>query len=316
MSFNLQGKVIDYLRQNPEQRFTTREMAQWIFETYTEACREKQSRSTATIIPLDDDVALIRQIAAEIGAHRPSIQKKEPKIRCTEGKPKKYYYTQFTESVEVERAENTSTAGASSEDVVIRELDMYPLLAQFLWSEFQIHSKRIDETRSRNRLGPGGNKWLYPDIVGMEDLSQDWDREVKDCVQQYADKKTKLWSFEVKLLINRSNIREVFFQSVSNSSWANLGYLVAREILGDNTLKEFRILASLHGIGLIKLDTENPSESQILIPATEKSEVDWDTVNRLVRENKDFIAYIKLVRHFYQTGEVPDTGWYATLAES
>ncbi|MCR4081861.1 hypothetical protein [Providencia stuartii] len=35
-----------------------------------------------------------------------------------------------------------------------------------------------------------------------------------------------------------SNVREVFFQTLSNSSWANVGYLVAAEITGDETLKE------------------------------------------------------------------------------
>ena len=61
------------------------------------------------------------------------------------------------------------------------------------------------------------NKWLYPDLVAMEDLSRDWDKDINDSVSLYADKRTKLWSFEVKVLINRSNVREVFFQAVSNS---------------------------------------------------------------------------------------------------
>ena len=63
-----------------------------------------------------------------------------------------------------------------------------------------IYSRRIDEKRGSNRRGPNGNKWLYPDVVGMENLSADWHREVKSCVAQYSDKQTKLWSFEVKLL--------------------------------------------------------------------------------------------------------------------
>lgn len=49
----------------------------------------------------------------------------------------------------------------------------------------------------------------------MEDLGADWHQEVRDCVKQYSDKRTKLWSFEAKLLINRSNVRECFFQAVS-----------------------------------------------------------------------------------------------------
>ena len=71
-------------------------------------------------------------------------------------------------------------------------------------------------------------------------------------------KKTKLWSFEVKMLVNRSNIREVFFQTVSNSSWSNFGYLVASEIEGTDTLKELRILSSLHGIGIYSIRYRKP----------------------------------------------------------
>lgn len=149
----------------------------------------------------------------------------------------------------------------------------------------------------------------------MEDLSQDWHREIKDCVKQYADKKTKLWSFEVKVLINRSNVREVFFQAVSNSSWANYGYLVASEIEGADTLKELRMLSSLHGIGFIRLDAENPSESQVMIPAKERIDIDWNAANRLAEENKDFLDYIKLVRQFYQTGDISNAGWDAQSSD-
>src|SRR5690606_39510748 len=84
----------------------------------------------------------------------------------------------------------------------------------------------------------------------------------------------RLWSFDAKLLINRSNARECFFQAVSNSSWANFGYLVAAEIEGQDTLKELRMLFAAHGIGLIKLDTENPVDSQVLIPARERDEIE------------------------------------------
>jgi hypothetical protein len=110
----------------------------------------------------------------------------------------------------------------------IDEHALYPLLSLYLWEEFGVFSKRIDEKRSSNKRGPNGNRWLYPDVVGMEDLGAEWHQEVRDCVTQYSDKRTKLWSFEAKLLINRSNVRECFFQAVSNSSWANFGYLLQK----------------------------------------------------------------------------------------
>ena len=202
-----------------------------------------------------------------------------------------------------------------SSEPAIKEQDLYPFLSEFLLSELTIYSKRINERRSTNDQRQGGNKWLYPDLVAMEDLSRDWDKDINDSVSLYADKKTKLWSFEVKVLINRSNVREVFFQAVSNSSWANFGYLVAGETEGDDTLKELRILTGLHGIGFIRLDAENPSESQIIIPARERREIDWDTANRLITQNKDFRDYIKLVREFYQTGDPRVNDWDAKVEQ-
>ena len=64
-----------------------------------------------------------------------------------------------------------------------------------------------------------------------------------------------------------------------------------------------------HGIGLIKLDADNPAESQVLIPARERDEIDWDMANRLATENRDFLDYVKLVKQFYQTGEARLADW-------
>ena len=142
----------------------------------------------------------------------------------------------------------------------------------------------------------------------MEDLSHDlmgqWCNAIKDCVKVYSDKRTRLWSFEVKVKINRSNVREAFFQTVSNSSSANFGYLVAKEINSD-AVKELRILSSSHGIGVILLDAENPLESQIIIPARERNDIDWNTANRLAEQNPDFRRYIENVRAFCE-GSVED----------
>ncbi len=310
MALNLTNTVFEFLQQNSEQKFTAREIANWIFETYPNECHQKQKRSTATVNPLDNETALLQQIVAEIGSQRPRLQKRHSEVKTTEGRPRKYYFTESTDSAEIDHAESHEASSATKiNNSVVKENDLYPILSEFLWSELEIYSKRIDEKRSRNSRGAGGNKWLYPDLIAMEDLSTDWHQEVKDCVQQYSDKKTKLWSFEVKVLINRSNVREVFFQAVSNSSWANFGYLVSSEIEGTNTLKELRMLASLHGIGFIRLDAENPSESQIMIPAKERNEIDWDTANRLTEENKDFLDFIKIVRQFYQTGDPRIKDW-------
>lgn len=308
MSLNLGRVVIEHLKEHPGEKRTARQIAEWIFETFPEACQAKRQSSQF----LHSDADLVQQLVREITGQRPRLQKRHPELKTTEGKPRKYYYSEMSDSAEVAAAETIDVTPSAGTDSGVRgEHALYPLLSQYLWQEFGVHSKRIDEKRASNRRGPNGNRWLYPDVVGMEDLSAEWHPEVRACVNQYADKRTKLWSFEVKLLINRSNARECFFQAVSNSSWANFGYLVAAEIEGPDTLRELRMLFAAHGIGLIELDIDTPAESQVLIPARERDAIDWDMANRLATENKDFLEYVKLVKQFYQTGEVRPADWDA-----
>jgi hypothetical protein len=131
---------------------------------------------------------------------------------------------------------------------------------------------------------------------------------VRTCVQEGEGRRVRLWSFEVKKELNSSNIRSSFFQAVSNSSWANEGYLVTTSIT-DNIEQELRMLSALHGIGVIILDTENPSESEIFLPAKSRAEIDWQSVNRIVVENDDFKDYIELVSTYYQTGRIRSRDW-------
>jgi hypothetical protein len=306
MELNLAKTVVGHLKAHPEEKLTARQIAEWIFATFPDECQAKKQSSQY----VSTDAELVQQLVAEISSQRPRLQKRHPELKTTEGRPRKYYYSEKSDVAEVAAAEGVVAAPmADNSDAKLGEHAMYPPLSLYLWEEFGVYSKRIDEKRSSNKRGPNGNRWLYPDVVGMEDLGAEWHQEVRDCVNQYSDKRTKLWSFEAKLLINRSNVRECFFQAVSNSSWANFGYLVAAEIEGQDTLKELRMLFAAHGIGLIKLDADNPAESQVLIPARERDEIDWDMANRLATENRDFLEYVKLVKQFYQTGEARLADW-------
>ncbi|MBT1536472.1 COG2958 family protein [Ralstonia solanacearum] len=301
---NLGKTVLAFLKTHAGEKFTTRQIAEWVFETFPVECQAKKARSQA----LTTDAALLQQLAAEIGSQRPRLQKKHPELKVTEGNPHRYYYSEQSDADEVMQAEDANVATTATEPGLKGEHALYPLLTRYLWEGLDIYTKRIDEKRSSNKRGPDGNRWLFPDLVGMEDLGREWHHEVQDCVKQYAGKRTKLWSFEVKLLLNRSNVRRDFFQAVSNSSWANFGYLVAGEVQTD-AMKELRMLSGVHGIGLIRLDTTNPSESAILIPARERPEIDWESANRLAAENKDFLDYLKLVKQLYQTGEARASDW-------
>ena len=308
----LRETVFNYLKNNAGSKFTAQQIAKWMLEAYPAECVQRGRRYEWNL----DDAALVQHLVIVIGRNRHKIQKIYPQIKITADRPRKYYYSTQSDEEEVAQAEaGLSAAGlahASAPQVSSRQLcenDLYPMLMQYLRDEFSVFSMRIDEKKSSNSRGPKGNHWLHPDVVGMEDLGADWDREVRDCVHEYFDKRTSLWSFEVKLLLNGSNARECFFQALSNSSWANFAYLVARDIEGTETMKELRLLSAAHGIGLIRLDVENPSESEVLIPARERAAVDWDMVNRLAKENRDFKGFVKRIRRFYQTGETTAADW-------
>lgn len=69
------------------------------------------------------------------------------------------------------------------------------------------------------------------------------------------------------------------------------------------------MLCALHGIGVILLNPQDPSNSQTLIPARERASIDWQSVNRLVVENKDFKEFIDLVSDYHQTGKIHGALW-------
>ncbi|MDG2809856.1 HrgA protein, partial [Vibrio parahaemolyticus] len=188
------------------------------------------------------------------------------------------------------------------------EHDLYPMLIEYLSKDLGLYCQRIDEKKSKNSHGNGGNHWLHPDIVALEPLDQGWDEIVRSCVRSGNHSSVRLWSFEVKKHLTKGNVRKYFFQAVSNSSWANYGYLVATGLNSD-VESELQMLSSLHGIGVLILDTESLFDSQILIPAQEKSNVDWQSANRIVTENSDFHHYIEQVGIYNQTGRLIKSAW-------
>ena len=133
--------------------------------------------------------------------------------------------------------------------------------------------------------------------------------QINPLMKQGAGQSVRLWSFEVKKELTSSNARKSFFQAVSNSSWANEGYLVATSISDNNVEQELRMRSALHGIGVILLNPENPSESEMMLPAKARADVDWQSVNRILVENADFKDYIELVSTYYQTGRVRPRDW-------
>ncbi|WP_321504306.1 hypothetical protein [uncultured Methanoregula sp.] len=115
----------------------------------------------------------------------------------------------------------------------------------------------------------------------------------------------KIFSFELKKDLNFSNLRQYYFQAVSNSSWAHEGYLVVGKLAEDSDLiDELRRLNNAFGIGIIKLNFESLDESEILFQSKVRAELDWNTVNRLIEENPHFRRFIEDVEEDLQLRKI------------
>lgn len=175
-----------------------------------------------------------------------------------------------------------------------KERDLHPLLAKYVFSDehFRCYSKTIYHEKSSNKT-KGRNKWLHPDMVGVHFPFEDYNRNTLDIINSLNESAAKIFSFELKIEIDFSNLREYFFQAVSNSTWANEGYLVAVKFSDESEFTdEMQRLNNAFGIGFIKLNVEHIEQSEILLPAKTKEKIDWETVNRLVEENPDFSDFV------------------------
>lgn len=293
------------------ERLTARQLAETIVKENSEWVESKRKRSRSQSIKEGPSSEMILQVQAEIGSNKNSIEK-HPNLRMTEDRPRRYYFTSLTEEQEVEAVEDEAPP---IEPEKFKEHDLYPRLSEYLATEHGVLSKRIDELRSSNRHGPRGNQWLHPDLIGFEAMGRRWSGTIRQLVSARSDPETRLWSFEVKKLVNRSNAREVFFQALSNSAWANLGYLVAAEISGAGTLEELRMLSAQHGIGVILLSVNAETETSILVQAKLKTSVDWSAADRLCVENTDAAEVFREVRVYHQSGEINSQFWDSKLPD-
>lgn len=165
-----------------------------------------------------------------------------------------------------------------------------------------IHTRTISHEKSSKKSYA---QWLHPDLVGVYFPIDEWKDEVIDFAKEVGTKLIKLYSFEMEKELTFSTLRESFFQTVSNSSWANEGYLVAAKISQDDDfLSELKRLSTAFGIGIIKIDIEDPDSSEVLFPAKFKSELDWDTINKLSMENRDFNEFVKRIKIDISSKEV------------
>lgn len=169
------------------------------------------------------------------------------------------------------------------------ERDLHKLLSSYL-KNTGIYSKTIFHEQST--YGKDNNQiWTHPDMVGIKFLNLQTKASQNFLKSINRVDTFKLNSYEIKKEINSdSELKKAFFQAVSNSSWANFGYLVAFEF-SDSLTEEMERLNQSFGIGVIELNA-NPYQSKILFPAKFRN-LDFKTIDKLCKINKEFEKFIE-----------------------
>ncbi|WP_289260497.1 hypothetical protein [Campylobacter sp.] len=181
------------------------------------------------------------------------------------------------------------------------ERDLHLLLSRFISfnENFKAYTKTIYHESSK-KSQKGADKWLYPDIVGVSFEYKDYQKELNKFIGKFSSLPIKIYAFEMKKHLSVSSFREYYFQAVSNSSWANEGYLVALDIdESDEELMDLiKRLSYSFGIGVISLNSQNVDESVILARAEFRENLDYSVMNELSMKNPDFKKFLESVEEF------------------
>lgn len=212
----------------------------------------------------------------------------------TESRPKKFYLKSMIDKIDFNTKAlpgEFSTNKRKKFDFL--ERDLHTILTYYCYYHLNCYTKTINHSSSNKKEF---GEWVHPDMVGCHFAMEDWKKEVYEFSGVLGVRAIDLFSFEIKRELSFSNLRESFFQCVSNSSWANQSYLVAAQVADDEEFfNELSRLATSFGIGVIELNIEDPHSSEILIPAKYKKNLDFETIDKLAM-NGDFKEFIDTVK--------------------
>ncbi|MBH0253048.1 hypothetical protein I6580_04205 [Helicobacter pylori] len=300
---------------------TYRELGKKVLEQAEKPLSKEEIFEKACEMGLDkecnDGKILLHSLGSGLGERDISNDKKQFYVANKKGKTFFYWLKsrerefppQKNPDAKEEDDEQSECSGTAEKQKISsyeeKEKNLHELLVKFLNEDpnFNLQCKTIyHEKCKKDKKGKG--EWNYPDIVGVyfpqNDRHKNYKIETLEFLHHTGQNSYKLFSFELKVRINFSNLKESYFQAVSNSSWANEGYLVVFNI-DDEVLNELRRLNQSFGIGVIKLESEI-SNSKILLPAKER-EIDMQTLNMLIDDSpEDFKPFIKDINKQIKAG--------------
>jgi len=226
-----------------------------------------------------------------------------------------YYLTKNEQNIGIDilsgETETQTTKGTKADKAKsFDERDLHKLLSSYL-KNTDTYSKTISHEQSN---GKDNNQiWTHPDMVGIKFLKLQTNASQNFLKFINRVDTFKMSSYELKKEIKSdSELKKAFFQAVSNSSWANYGYLVAFEF-SDSLNEEMGRLNQSFGIGIIELNA-NPYQSKILFPATYR-DLDFKTVDKLCKMNDGFNKFIEQTEKLMTASEKYASGAEKELDE-
>ncbi|WQW36454.1 hypothetical protein KVK38_06545 [Helicobacter pylori] len=298
---------------------TYKELGKKVLEQAEKPLNAKEIFEKACEMGLDKELSSIGKtpiatLGSQLGEHDIPNDKKQFYVTNNKKGPSRYWLKsrerEFPpqETSNAEDDEQIECSGtAKKQKNSFHERVLHPLLVKFLSEDpnFKLLCKTIRHEECKKGEG-GQNEWNYPDIVGVYFPYNKYfpyngyKEETLKFLHHTGQKRHKLFSFELKKELSFSNLKKSYFQAVSNSTWANEGYLVVKNIEED-VLDELRRLNQSFGIGVIKLESEI-SNSKILLPAKERK-IDIPTLNMLIEQSpKDFEPFMKKINKQIEKG--------------
>ena len=302
--------VIEFLQENPYEEFSAGDIAtKLLHEIHIEAYKEKNHDS------LQSTINKYLRRSLKRGTY-PELMGLE-----TSKSPKTYYWkgdnpelNENFEAIIKLRQENTENIPQTKQPQTNKpvkmkrtnkqpEAELYEPLINFLEVTERIKTYIIVHQTTRSKRGSAGSgKGVHPDIVGVQGLRErrEWDSRVREIANLIKPVQAKLWSFELKKGVTKNDVYMHYQQAVSNSSWANFGYLCVGYIDTKETEDKLHMFHTMHGIGVIRIDKNNNENTRILIKAKER-EVDFNFCDTLAN-NGDFKKFLNKAIDTYKTG--------------
>lgn len=240
-----------------------------------------------------------------------------------------YYLRQKEEDEKIPECVDGDTGGTNKRDDQREEKfrSIFMLHNEYLYN---YSTMKIEHNKSTKRE-KGLNKWKFPDVilvkweVGeiMEDQEYRLSSPLLEVRKSLGEQPLKLYSNELKTEVKASNLREAFFQCVSNSKWAHSAQLIIASEITDSTIeselsrlgRSYEVTIISYGMDLDDLDKLPPASEilkmdqqkfeekigpkienmKIISMGKERDSLDWDHLRDMQMQSNEFEKLIEWI---------------------